>query len=293
MTEVETRAAVVALAGAPNVGKSTLLNRILGQNLSITTPKPQTTRARVLGVYTEGPLQLVFTDTPGVHRPRTPIDERTVRRARAGIREADLTCWIVSAKHGLGPVDRTEIPRLAESRLLVVLNKIDLVRKPQLLPLMAQISELAPDTECIPLSALHGENVGVLVDRLGQLAAPGPWLYPPDTLTDQPMRFFAAERIREQLLRQLDQELPYRTAVKVENYREEDKRTVIEAVIYTDSVSARRIVIGKGGQRIKAVGIAARRSIEEMLGRHVYLALEVRVKKDWQRDRRFLDEVGL
>ncbi len=293
MADAQTRVAVVALAGAPNVGKSTLLNRILGQPLSIATPKPQTTRARVLGVHTEGSLQLVFTDTPGVHRPRSPIDERTVRRARAGMREADVTCWIVSAERGVGPIDRTEIPRLAESTLIVVLNKLDVVRKPDLLPLMARINDIAPGTECVPLSALRGDNVELLVQRLGELARPGPWLYPADTLTDQPMRFFAAERIREQLLRQLDQELPYRTAVKIEDYREEEHRTVIEAVIYTDSVSARKIVIGKGGRRVKAVGTAARRSIERLTGGHVFLAIDVRVKKDWQRDRRFLDEVGL
>ncbi len=292
--EVETRAAVVALAGAPNVGKSTLLNRIIGQPLSIITPKPQTTRARVLGVYTEGTLQLVFTDTPGVlEQPRTLIDQRTVKRARAGIREADVTCWIVAADRGLGPTDHQEIPRLAQRQLLVVLNKIDLVKKPSLLPLMAEVDRLAPRTECIPLSALTGENVDVLMRRLGELASPGPWLYPQDTLTDQPMRFFAAELIREQIMRQLQQELPYRVAVKVETYRDEPRRTYIEASIYVDAASARKIVIGRGGERIKAIGTAARRRIEEMIGRHVYLALEVRVKKAWQRDPRFLDEVGL
>jgi GTP-binding protein Era len=284
---------MVVLAGAPNVGKSTLLNRLLGRSLSVATPKPQTTRARVLGVHVVGPAQLVFIDTPGIHEPHGPLHERMVGAARAGIRGADLTCWLVSAEHGLGGTDRVEMPRLAGRAVTVVINKIDLVARERVLPIIAQAAELLPEAEFFPVSALTGENVGALVDHLIAHAPEGPWLYAPEELTDRPARFFVAELIREQLFRQLSHELPYHVAVKIEVFEERRPKTYIEATVYTDRDSAKKIIVGREGARIKAIGRAARKSIEAFLDSPIYLQLFVRVKKDWQSDPRFLEELGL
>jgi len=290
------RAAIVALAGAPNAGKSTLLNRLLGRHLSIATPKPQTTRARITGILVRGQVQLVFTDTPGIHtvRPSSPvIHERMVGQARAGVHGADVTCWLVASDRGLGATDRREINALAEREAIVVLSKIDLVPRESLLPLIEQVDAIRPGTQCIPVSAKTGENVDVLVQALEREAAEGPWLYPADALTDQPSRWLAAELVREQLFEQLEREMPYRIAVKTEIYEQRGRTVYIEAVIYVDAASAKKIVIGKGGQQIKSIGSAARKRIEELLEAPVYLQLHVKVRKDWQNDARFLDELGV
>lgn len=294
MTETgQTRAGVIALAGAPNVGKSTLLNRIIGQKLSIATAKPQTTRTRVLAIENRGQVQLVFTDTPGIHRPRALVHDRMVERARQSVAGADLVCWIIGADTGVRATDRRELARLGDRPLLVVINKIDTVKRPALLPLLAAVDAVVPATECVPLSAKTGENVALLIERLTASVPEGPWLYPEGTLTDQPLRFFVAELVREQLFIQLDEELPYRVAVKVELYEERDGSDYIEATIYTDSVSTRRIILGQAGARIKTIGTAARRAIENLADHHVYLKLTVKVKKDWHKNRRFLEELGL
>jgi GTP-binding protein Era len=287
------KASIVALAGAPNVGKSTLLNRILGRPLSIATPKPQTTRARVLGVHVFGSTQLAFTDTPGIHEARGPLHERMVGAARAGVQGADQTCWIVSAEHGIGPVDRTELPRLAGRSVTVVVNKIDLAPRERVLPIIAAGAQLAPDAEFFPVSALTGENIDVLLAHLAARATAGEWLYAPDDTTDRPVRFFVAELIREQLFRQLSQELPYHVAVKVDVFEERKPKTYVEATIYTDRDSAKKIIVGREGARIKTIGRSARKAIEAFLECEVYLQLFVRVKKDWQSDPRFLEEIGL
>jgi GTP-binding protein Era len=287
------KAAVVALAGAPNVGKSTLLNRIVGRALSIATPKPQTTRAPVMGIHIVENTQIVFSDTPGIHEAHSPLHERMVKAARSGVHGADITCWLVSAEHGVGPVDRAELPRLAGQPVVVVINKIDAVARERILPAIAAASALIPDAEFVPVSAKTGENLETLMDTLVARAPEGEWLYPAEELTDRPARFFAAELIREQLFRQLSQELPYHVAVKVDAYQERRPKTYIEATIYTDRDSAKKIIVGREGARIKAIGRAARKAIESFLGHGVYLQLFVRVKKDWQSDRRFLEEIGL
>ena len=287
------KAAIVALAGAPNVGKSTLLNRIVGRALSIATPKPQTTRASVLGIHIEGNTQLVFSDTPGIHEAHGPLHERMVRAARNGVQCADVTCWLISADQGVGPVDRAELPRLAGQPLIVVISKIDTVTRERVLPVIAAASALIPDAEFVPVSAGTGENLETLMAALVARAPEGEWLYPAEELTDRPARFFAAELIREQLFRQLSQELPYHVAVKVDAFEERRPKTYIEATIYTDRDSAKKIIVGREGARIKAIGRAARKAIEVFLGHPVYLQLFVRVKKDWQSDRRFLEEIGL
>jgi GTP-binding protein Era len=288
-----TRAGFVALAGAPNVGKSTLLNRILDRRLSIATPKPQTTRARVLAVETRGRDQFVFLDTPGIHRPRGLMHERMVEHARHSLAEADAVCWIVDARRGLGGIDRDEAASLASMRLVLVVNKIDAVPKPELLPLMQELTALLPDAEIFPVSARTGEGVAELMGHLGGMLPQGPWFYDADTLSDQNERFFVAELVREQLFLQLREELPYRVAVAVESFEETKRNTRIAAVIYTDTDSSKAVLIGARGARVKEVGTAARRRIEEFLDRPVFLELFVKVKKGWREDPRFLEELGL
>jgi len=289
----DTRSGIVALAGAPNVGKSTLLNRILGRHLSIATSKPQTTRTRLLGIHTDGPVQVVFTDTPGIHDTHGLIHERMVKHARAGVRGADIPCWLVDATRGVAAIDQREIPRIAEREPVIALNKIDRIPKAELLPIMARLAELSANAECIPVSALKGDNVGRLAAALRDRMPAGPWLFPSDAITDQPLRFLVAELVREQAFRQLEQEIPYHIAVLTEVYEERGRMTYIEATIYTDNPSAKPIIVGKSGQRIKSIGQAARKQIERLVDQRVYLQLHVKVKKDWQTDRRFLEELGL
>lgn len=281
------------MAGAPNVGKSTLLNQILGRRVSIATPKPQTTRAQLLGIHTDGAIQVLFVDTPGIHVTQGMIHERMVRHARAGVRGADVVCWLVAADRGLRHVDRREIPRLAEREPIVVVNKIDRVSREALLPIMAGIAELAPEATVVPVSALNGDNVAELMALIKTRMPEGPWLFPAESITDRPLRFLAAELVREQAFRQLDQEIPYHMAVLTEVFEERGDTTYIEALVYTDSDSAKRIIVGKQGARIKAIGQAARKQIERLVDGKVYLDLHVRVKKDWQQDPRFLEELGM
>ncbi len=288
-----TRAGIVALAGAPNVGKSTLLNRILGRHLSIATAKPQTTRTRIQGVACRGDVQIVFADTPGIHEARGGIHRRMVDRARSEVRGADLTCWLLAANRGVTGVDRAELERLREHTLVVVVNKMDLGRRDALLPIMAEVAGLAPRAECFPVSALRGENVTALVDHLVAAMPEGPWLYPTAVLTDRPLPFLAAEYVREQVFEQLEQEVPYHVAVKTDVFEKRGRKTYIEASIYTDTRSCKKIIVGKDGARVKSIGMAARRRIEELVEGPVYLHLQVRVKEDWQDDPRFLEDLGL
>lgn len=288
------RAGVVCLAGAPNAGKSTLLNRVLGTRLSIATNKPQTTRAQVLGVHTLGDTQIVFTDTPGIHRPHGPLQEAMVGAARRSLRDADVVCWMVAANRGITATDEAELRRLAGRDLVVAINKCDSVERANVLPLIATITRSAPDAECVPVSALTGEGVADLLAVLARRMPEAPWLYAEDELTDRPLRFFVAELVREQIFKQLHQELPYRTAVLIERYEERPRNTTfIAASIYVDSEAARKIVLGRQGAKIKSIGVAARAAIEKLVERKVFLDLHVKVKKDWQSDPRFLEELGV
>ncbi len=289
----QSRAGFVAIAGAPNVGKSTLLNHILGHSLSIATPKPQTTRSRILGVETIGNTQIVFCDTPGIHHESGLLHQRMNAEARSGVREADVVCWLIDATRGLRRIDREEASNLTAERTIVVINKCDVVKKPVVLPLIQSISALLPGAEIVPLSALRGEGVEHLVALLLARMPEGPWFYDADQVTDQTERALVAELVREQLFLQLDDELPYRVAVLVDEFRDLANHTSISATIYTDSESTKRIIVGKGGTRIKSVGIAARQTIEKLLDRRVFLELFVKVKPGWQEDPRFLKEMGL
>lgn len=287
------RCGYVAIAGAPNVGKSTLLNRILGRPVAIATPKPQTTRRRLLGLETRGDIQLVFCDTPGIHPIRGMLHDRMNAEARQGVREADVVCWILDATRGVGRIDREEAEKFVGEKTVIVINKSDAVAKGALLPLIAEAAKLLPGCEVFPTSARSGDGVSTLVDYLATRMPEGPWQFDPELFTDQSERSLVSELVREQLFLQLDAELPYRVAVGVDVFRDGPRHTSISATIYTDSDSTKRIIVGKGGARIKSVGIAARERIEDLLGRKVFLELFVKVKPGWQDDPRFLEELGL
>lgn len=289
----EQRCGFVAIAGAPNAGKSTLLNFILGRPLAIATPKPQTTRRRLLGVETRGNVQLVFCDTPGIHPIRGLMHDRMNAEARQGVREADVVCWIVDASRGVGHIDREEAAKFQGKRTVLVLNKCDTLARPAVLPLIADSATLLPGAEVFPVSAKTGEGVDTLLTHLLGRMPEGPWQFDPEMFTDQTERRLVGELVREQLFLQLDEELPYRVAVGVDVFRDGPRHTSISATIYTDNDSSKRIIVGKGGARIKSIGIKARGRIEELLGRKVFLELFVKVKPGWQDDPRFLEETGL
>jgi GTP-binding protein Era len=217
-----------------------------------------------------------------------------VGAARRGVRDADVVCWVLAADRGVTAVDAAELPHLQGRSAVVAINKCDRVAPPTILPVIAEVVRLLPGAECVPTSALTGDGVAPLVSVLAARMPESEWLYGADELTDRPTRFFVAELVREQIFEQLRQELPYRVAVLVEAYEERERGTVyVAASIYVDADSARKIVLGSKGSRIKAIGIAARKAIEEFLEQRVFLDLHVKVKKDWQSDRRFLEELGI
>ena len=278
------------------MGKSTLMNSLIGEKLSIVTPKPQTTRTRVLGVLTEDEVQMVFLDTPGFLRPRGLFQEAMVREVREGLSEADVVLGIVDAT----ALERTfdgdlqELLKASGRPAVIALNKMDLVAQKEIFEGLQWLYDRFP-TEVVPISALKGHNLDELKKVLADFLPEGPFLYPPEVLADQPERFFVAELIREELFLNLGQELPYATAVKVEEFRERDPaegKTYILAIIYVEKPSQRGIVIGEGGAMLKKIGQWARRKIEAFLGRPVYLDLWVKVGPKWSKKEGTLRELG-
>jgi GTP-binding protein Era len=291
------RAGFVALTGRPNVGKSTLLNRILGRKLAIVTPKPQTTRNRILGILTRPQAQYLFVDTPGLHRPKNLLGERMVKVATQTSADADVVLWIVDAETGLEAGDDEVVRRLASERrpFVLALNKIDRVNKGDLLPLAQRLSEFAPGTHVVPISAKSGENVEELLTTLATHLPESPLLYPADTQTDLPERFFAGEMIREQILLATHEEVPYQCAVHVEQFIEREGRNlvVIGGTILVARKSQKAIVIGERGARLKEIGSRARRELEAFFGVRVYLELFVKVDPKWFEKAGALMELGL
>lgn len=308
------RSGFIALVGPANAGKSTLLNQLLGQKVSIVSPKPQTTRNRILGVKNLPEAQLVFFDTPGFFRERTPtmrfsqivrgeLGRYLSQAVRDGVSEVDVTLLVLDAKELLRRSE--ELSRLSQAfrnegvRLphLIALNKVDLVQKEALLPLLTELftefsEALGSEVEIIPLSARRGEGVEHLEQAIIKRLPVGPRLYPEDFLTDRSERFLAAEIVREKLFLQLGQEVPYSTAVQVEKWEEGEKLLKIGAVIFVERTSQRGIVIGKGGERLKSIGKAAREELERIFEKQVYLELFVRVEENWTRTERGLRRVG-
>ena len=279
------RCGFVAILGAPNAGKSTLVNALVGAKVSIVSPKVQTTRTRVLGIAMAGAAQLILVDTPGIFAPRRRLDRAMIASAWQGAKDADLVCLIVDAARGFDDDTRRIVSALKEARrkAILVLNKIDRVKKPSLLALADELNRTDVFSDSFMISALSGDGVGDLRAYLAARLPPGPWLFPEDQLSDLPMRLLAAELVREQVFIQLRQEIPYASAVDLESWEEfDDGSAKVSASIYVERESQRGIVLGKGGARIKAIGSAARHELAELLGRRVHLMLHVKVAPDWQ-----------
>jgi GTP-binding protein Era len=277
------------------VGKSTLLNRLVGGKLAITSPKPQTTRFRLLGIVNEPEAQLLFLDTPGILDPKGALNETLVQAALTALNEADVVVWLVEPRPP-NPQDQVLLPHLQKlSRpLLVAINKIDLVAKPKLLPLMAAYHELFPAAPVIPLSALAGEGLAELKGEIVRRLPASPPFYPPEQDTEATERFLAAELIRERVLHHVGEEVPYAVAVQVEEFDESRRPNLVKirAVIYVERDSQKGILIGKGGRMLKAIGAGARAEIEQLLDAKVFLELWVKVWKNWRRDPRAIRTLG-
>jgi GTP-binding protein Era len=288
----------VALVGRPNAGKSTLLNRFAGQKLAIVSDKPQTTRHRILGVRHSVDAQMVFIDTPGIHKPMHRMNRRMVEAATGALGDADVVVLVVDATQASGAGDRfvLDLVRSAGTPALVALNKVDQIQKPALLPLMASYAEAASFRAIVPVSALTGDGVDALEREILAALPEGQPLYPEEYLTDQTERTLAAELIREKVLHHTHDELPYTTAVTIDRFEEPAEPgglTRIFASILVEQPSQKPIVVGKGGDMIKRIGTEARRDLEAMLDGRVYLDLHVKVRGDWRDDERLLDEMGV
>jgi GTPase len=292
------RTGFVSFIGRPNAGKSTLLNRLVGSKLAIVSDKPQTTRTRILGVQNYPDAQVVYVDTPGIHRPLHRMNVRMVDAAVDTIQEVDVLGVVIDVSEPPGKGDQyvLQLARRATIPVFLILNKVDLIRKPKLLPIIERYAALNLFAEIVPLSAATGENVDrlerALIDRLPE----GDALYPADYLTDQPERFFAAEMVREQVLRLTHAEIPFASAVVVDRFEEPEAPKGllrIHCSILVDRESQKPIVVGRGGDMIKQIGTAARQELERFFGTRVFLDLHVRVKSEWREDERVLEDIGI
>ncbi len=291
-----TRCGFVALIGAPNVGKSTLLNAMVGAKISIVSPKVQTTRTLIRGIAIEGQAQLIFVDTPGIFSPRRRLDRAMVGSAWGSMQDADLVALLIDAHKGLHDDDEAILDKLADIRAakVLVLNKVDLVDKPKLLFLTQALNERAAFAATFMVSARSGDGVADLKSFLAMHVPAGPWLYPADQISDAPMRQLAAEITREKLYLRLHQELPYQSTVETEIWKElKDGSVRIEQTIYVERESQRKIVLGKAGQTIKAIGAAARTDIAAAIEQPVHLFLFVKVREGWGDDPERYREMGL
>jgi len=295
-TPQATRCGFIALIGAPNAGKSTLINALVGTKVSIVTPKVQTTRALIRGIAMAGAAQLIFVDTPGIFAPRRRLDRAMVGTAWGSTQDADLVALLIDAKKGFTEEEEAILRPLADIRApkILVLNKVDLIGKPALLALTQALNERATFAATFMISALSGDGVGDLKVWFAAHVPPGPWLYPEDQISDAPMRQLAAEITREKLYLRLHQELPYQSTVETEVWKElRDGSVRIEQTIYVERESQRKIVLGKGGQAIKAIGAAARAEIAKAAEQPVHLFLHVKVREGWGDDPERYREMGL
>jgi GTP-binding protein Era len=289
------RSGFVAVVGRPNVGKSTLVNALVGSKVAITSPRPQTTRNTIRGVLTTDEAQLVLVDTPGLHRPRTALGERLNRLVEGSLAEADAVIFVLDAAQEIGPGDRLIAERLSGSadRTVVAVNKVDAAGPDQVTVQLAEAGEW-DFAGYVPLSALEGENLAPLVTEVIALLPEGPAYFPPDLITDQPEEFLFAEIVREKFLARLREELPHSLAVVIEDLEEQDNGVVrISARLVVERDSQKGIVIGKGGGLLKTAGTEARKEIETLLGTRVFLDLRVRVEKDWQQRPNLIDRLGM
>jgi GTP-binding protein Era len=285
----------VSIVGRPNSGKSTLLNRLVGEKVSIVTEKPQTTRHVVRGIVTRPEGQITFLDTPGIHKPVHRMNERMMKSVRDSLGDVDLILLIVdaAAKFGQGEAFTLELLKSSPTKKFLLLNKIDRMQKQDLLPIIDRYSKLGNFEEIIPIAALTGENIDVLISQIFKYLAEGPMFYAADQISDQNERTIAGEMIREKLIHLTEEELPYSTAVVINRFEEAEKICRIYADVFVERESQKAIVIGKGGQKLKEVGTEARKELEVFLGRKVFLELHVKVRKGWRDDEDMLRTLGL
>jgi GTP-binding protein Era len=294
------RSGFVCILGRPNAGKSTLLNALVGEKLAIISPKPQTTRNRIQGIINipkrkgQGGGQIVLIDTPGVHRPDSSLGRKMMVEVREALEGCDLVLVIMDVRQKFDPRDQfaLDLVKQSKAKAFLILNKVDLIReKSKLLPLIENYRKLYSFSEVIPISALKRKGLDVLLDLVMSALPAGPAYFPEDQITDQPARFMASEIIREQILLNTSEELPYATTVIVDGFEEGAKLTRIAATIYCEREGQKRILIGKGGQMLKKVGTSARLQIERMIGTKVFLELYVKVEPGWRESRHFIDEL--
>jgi GTPase len=295
------RCGFVCILGRPNAGKSTLLNALVGEKLAIISPKPQTTRNRILGIINlpkskkQGPAQIIVIDTPGVHKPDSSLGRKMMVEVREALEGCDVVLLMIDATRKLDHRDEFALHMLknSQAKVFLVLNKIDLLRdeKSRLLPLIGEYSKLHFFDQIVPISALKHDGLDVLLQQLTLALPAAPPYFPEDQMTDQPARFMAAEVVRERVLNETEQEIPYSTAVIVDNFEEGNKLTRISATIYCERESQKGILIGKKGQMLKRIGTSARLQIEKMLGTKVFLELFVKVEPDWRQSHTFVEEL--
>ncbi|MEA3429156.1 MAG: GTPase Era [Thermodesulfobacteriota bacterium] len=286
----------VAIVGAPNAGKSTLLNRMLGEKVSITSKKPQTTRNRIIGVVHRPFSQIIFIDTPGMHRAKGKLNVRIVDVALSSLGDVDIVLILIDISKPDPDSESFIVKKLEKQKRCVILalNKIDLVNKVELIAIIDKWAKAYPFDAIVPISAKHGNQVETLIESAERLLPKGPPLFPEDTLTDMPQRFIAAEMIREKVFRLTGQEIPYSTAVTIDSFSTKKKGALvmINATIHVERASQKGIIIGKGGSKIKQIGESSRKDIERMVGAKVFLKLFVHVQKDWSKDTKALRNFG-
>ncbi|NBJ68553.1 MULTISPECIES: GTPase Era [Clostridia] len=293
--EKQFKSGFIAIIGRPNVGKSTFMNRVIGQKIAIMSDKPQTTRNKIQGVLTLPDAQMVFIDTPGIHKPKHQLGDFMVKTAINTLNEVDAILFMINAGEGYGKGDQFIIDRLQKVNkpVYLIVNKIDLVHPDELLPLIDQYKDKHNFKEIIPISALQGNNVNHLLDVLKEQLVEGPQYYPEDQITDHPERFIISELIREKVLQFTKEEVPHSIAVVIENMvHRENGKLLIQATIITERKTQKGILIGKQGSMLKNIGKAARKDIEKLLGTNVFLELWVKVKKDWRNKQSQLQEFG-
>lgn len=288
------RTAFIAIVGRPNVGKSTLLNAILGEKVAIVSSKPQTTRNRILGIETRGEDQYVFMDTPGIHRPKNSLGEFMVKTADSSMRDAEAVVLVIDPGKAISPVEENVISYLKASGIpgILVLNKIDLYRREVLAQTIATYAAKHDFAAVVPISARSGKNVDEVMQECSAFLAESEWFFPEDMITDQPERQIAAEVIREKVLRALDEEVPHGVAVVIEEFTDEKTMVRIRAEIFCEKASHKGIIVGKGGETLKRIGTNARQELERLLGVKVYLNLWVKVKENWRESARTVQNFG-
>jgi GTPase len=297
--EIGFRSGFVAVVGRPNVGKSTLVNRLVGQKVSITSPTPQTTRGPIRGVRNGPDYQAVFVDTPGSQKPRDTLRARMQQQVLDSLSESDVILFVLDATQatgGIGPGDRYVARLVAESGTpaIAVINKVDLLRnREEVLPIVGEVSELGDWREIFPISAAEVLNIEPLMEAVIELLLPGPRYFPEGKITDYPESLILAEYVREKALNVLRDEVPHAVAVEIEEVERKESVTVVYATIHVERPTQRMIVLGKGGKTIKRIGVEARRDVERLLGNRIYLDLKVKVSPGWRSDKKFLERLGL